>query len=271
MTIADPQVPARLPSSWGNQRYRLLRATEASDRDVVSQALRIHADGYRSMGFVRPDAITAEGVLHPEIDRSRGGTTEYYVAVRRSSTDDCATVRKVGVPVGGSFRDLDCHQLCADSLYSHGVDYLVEAETRRVRLKELSGLARSRGANPMATYEVLRSAVRDGLRDGEVWYSCIVSKTLESLVRNLGSTTFTVIGGEVALSDPRVAPNIRLRPIVIETATSLDSILDDYQGATDPRAQRRILRSFLFFTEGLDASMLTPRVHAARAHMSTAL
>lgn len=43
-----------------------------------------------------------------------------------------------------------------------------------------------------------------------------------------------------------------------------DAILNDYRNSTEPSAQRRFLRSFLFFSHGLDRTAMTPLTYAAR-------
>ncbi len=249
----------------GRPEYVVMKATEASNWSLVHEALRVHASGYLSMGFVHDDAVTADGTIDPEIDQSRGDNTEYYLAVNAGAPDDRATLRKVRFAAGASVEDFDAYQLCARTLHAEGHGRL-QAMLGGVRpLAEISGLARTPGASPAAVWHILRAAVHDALRKEEVWFCCLVVSTYDSLVRHLGTSFLGVLGDDVTIKDARVSSSIALRPVLIDTVLFLDSVLADVEQADGAR-RARLARSLIFFSDGIDDSLLSPQVAAFKAN-----
>jgi len=246
------------------QAYVITKGTEDSNPSLVEEALRIHASGYLSMGFLERAAVTKDGFVDPDIDRSRGETTEYYIAVNSVDASDRATLRKVGLRPGGSVTEFDCYKLCEEALFPGGVALLRRITSGSQPVVEISALARTPQASPATVLYLLRAAVRDGLARNEMWFCALVVSTYESLVRHMGPGFMNVLGADVAIEDGRVSSKVALRPVTINLVTCLDSMLVDYGLATG-RARARLGRSLLFFSETLDDSMLSAAVAAFRA------
>jgi len=255
------QSPAGRPA--GMPAFPIRSCTEESDPALVEKALRIHAAGYLSMGFLNSGALTKEGFIHPDIDRSRGETTEYWVVTNPSDETDCATLRKVRLRADASITELDCYELCHSSLFPEGVEQLTRMFSESRSVVEISALARTPEASAATVWHLLRAALHDGIARREVWLFCLVVSTYDSLVRHLGPSFMKVLGRDVAIEDGRVNSSISLRPVTVDTTLSLDAMLEDYERAVG-RARSRLGRSLLFYSEGLDERKLSSAVAAFR-------
>ena len=248
----------------GSQAAYLIRScTEGSDPSLVAEALRIHAAGYLSMGFLNGEAVTEEGFIHPDIDRSRGETTEYFLAVNSTNAGDCATLRKVRLRPGASMTDFDCYELCRRSLFPEGAAHLARMFSEAQAVVEISALARTPQASPATVWHLLRAAVHDSMARKEVWFFCLVVSTYDSFVSHLGPSFMSVLGRDVAIEDGRVSSDVMLRPVMVDTTSFIDSMLLDYEGAAG-RTRSRLERSLLFFSEGLDEKVVSPAAAAFR-------
>ena len=255
---------ALTPPSLVNQpTYLIRRFTEQSEPALVAEALRIHAAGYLSMGFLNNQALTDDGFVHPDIDRSRGKTTEYYLANNTSIPTDCATLRKVRLRPGGSIADFDCYDLCRSSLFPDALAQFARMCPGSQSVVEISSLARMPGASPAAVWHLLRAAVCDSMARRETWFCCIVVSTYSTLARHMGPRFMRILGGDVAIEDGRVNSGVVLRPVAIDTSEFFDAMLVDH-GRTTGRTQHRIERSLLFYTEGADDNLLSPAVATFR-------
>jgi hypothetical protein len=244
--------------------YIIRKCTEQSDPALVAEALRIHAAGYLSMGFLNNGALTEEGFIHSDIDRSRGETTEYYLAYNSALAAYCATLRKVRLRPGASIDEFDCYDLCRGSVSPDAAARLTQVRSSESQpVAEISALARTAEASPGAVWHLLRAAVQDGVARSEFWLFCIVASTYDILARHMGTGFMRVLGGDVTIDDGRVNSDVVLRPVAVDAAALLDAMLVDHERA-DGRARACIERSLLFFSEGLDDSILSPAVTAFR-------
>jgi molybdopterin/thiamine biosynthesis adenylyltransferase len=264
MTIPVEAVTTELVNSPNPNHFAHLRFTEADNPLLAQAAWRTHARGYLDAGFILPDAIDeTTGWLPEDIDKTRGANTDYYLAIdpQKSNEDYDATMRKVNLAPGISYKDLPAYGLCENGLSAFGKAQLAQLHAEGVNIKEIGGLA---GRSPMAIYEVIRTAIHDALGKNEAWLFSIVSTTHESLTRNWGSEALTVIGEDTLLDDPRVRKNLYLRPAMLYPDTFNDTLLKAYMEAESPRDRARLQRSFMFFTDGLDESQMSYRVLQAR-------
>lgn len=261
-----------MPTQKSSQRADILaflHFTEHTNPELAIRARRVHADGYESMGFVSNSAIDVDGSLSDDIDHARGETVEYYLGVETTDANsgeeiDRATLRKINIPVGGTLDDLPAYNLCKSSIYRNELITLQSIERPDRFVKEIGALARSPEAGPMATFEVLRDALHDSLGSGELWFFSIVTSTYASLADNFGSKAIRQIGEPVALNDSRVSNHIELVPAVVEIDSFLKNILETAETEFNRSKQRKLLRSFAFFAEGLTSDNLTDELMAAR-------
>lgn len=261
------QQTGQLQETFSDQRqdkYQHVSYYETEVPSLAHKAWQIHAEGYRAMNFVQDSAITPEGYLSEDIDKSRGEYTQYYLAYDPENPDDIATLRKIGVAPGEGYAELPAYKLCEDVLSAEGRQVLMSETAKGKVFKEIGALARGAKASPMGPHELFRAAVQDALQSNEYWIISTVSTTFESLVKSFGSMNFIVIGEDVMIDDPRVNPNILLRPAAVDPTKFLSNILKDIDSTLEIAARTRLQRSLLFMTEGLSVEQMGHEVAAAR-------
>lgn len=241
--------PARIDS------YKIEQFTEANNPWLTEEAWRVHAEGYVDSGFVKPEAVLADGTLPTDIDKSRGDNIDYFLATNAEKPSDRATMRRVSLSPGQSYRDLPAYKLCAGSISPDGEAILAAIPDQARTLKEIAGLAKVRGANPLGIFELLRNGFQESV-PGEVWFFGVVSTTLDSLKRQLGEDNFTILGEEVRFKDDRINESVALTPALIGGDKLLDNIMASYYKA-DSRNQLRLLRNFMFFSAGLKREQMS--------------
>lgn len=257
-----------------HDHYRIRSGTDMSDPALVEEALQIHAEGYVNMRFVKPEALTPGGVLPGDIDKARGDTVEYFVssgrevdAGNRLSTQR-ATMRKISIPSGFGIDFLPAYKLCADSLEPKYREYLESIEDPSTSVKEIAALARTKGANPIAVFELLRDALQDAREHEEVWFFSIVSETYDSLVDNFGPHAIKRVGESIAFDDDRIGDGIKLVPALVKTDLFIDEIQRTIMQSSDKRERIRLTRSFMFFTEGLKSEDLSEDSRLFHEHVA---
>jgi len=261
--VTTPRVPPR------QDYYQHFTFNQLSDAELVHTALRVHAEGYTTMGFVSGDAVNPDGTLDESIDHSRGCFTDYYLAVKPDNPEDMATMRKIHIASGSSVTDLPGFGLCREGLHQNTINYLNELEMSGFCIKEMAGLARTKSAPAAVVYELLRFAIQGALGNDEIWYFCLVLDTFDSLAKYFGRSTFIVIGEDVKLSDERVSERIQLRPSIVVLDKLFVSMIKDAEEARDSKAQQKILGMLLYITEGLDDSKLGEEVADYRRKLLT--
>jgi hypothetical protein len=262
-------MPETVDVQQRHDAYDHYKVTEASSPDMVDVSLRIHAEGYYDMGFVDADAIMPNGTMVPSLDKSRGPYTDYYVALNPDHTKrDAATMRKRHLPMGGTFKDLPTYDFCAPYLTPGGKGYLEGLENQDVRLKEIAGMAKTRGANPLGVFEVIRSTIQEASETDEVWFFSIVSDTLGSLQKSFGVTNFRIIGNGVALGDTRVNDKVSLVPTIVTPSEFVGNVLADYKKSENAVERRILQRSFLFLADGMPESAMSKEVRDAHAEFT---
>ena len=262
-------IPAHLDLTplMRDDKFIHVNARESGNIETVKTAWRIHAEGYHAMGFVNRDAITPEGFLAADIDKSRGENTDYYIAVNAEDVTDCATMRKVSLPAGGSYRDLPTYKMCKDSFSEEGLSLLAGIEHQDTRLKEISALARTVNGSPLGIHEIFRDLVQAALGKHEIWFSAVVSSTHGCLVKSYGRDNFPTIGRDTAIDDDRVGDGIALTPILIDVDRWVDVLLEAYLSAEDIVGKTRARKSLMFFTDGLQNSLMSQQVIDVRRQL----
>ncbi len=261
--IATESMPVR------HDIYKHYLFNESTDPALVETALKVHAEGYTAMGFVSEDAVDPNGVLDSSIDHSRGVFTDYYLAVNPNDPNDMATVRKISTPLYGSFEDLPAFQLSKDVLYPEGIALLNELEANGYQIKEIAGLARTKSANPMSVYELIREVFQTSIIRDEAWFFSIVSSTFNSITQYFGKTAFRVIGQDVRINDYRVNEKIQLKPSILVPNQSFKLLIEDINNTTTPKAKRRLLSMFLYLSENLGEDIVGHEVFDFRnRHLS---
>jgi len=270
LAIADPSDVYVAPPR--TDRYEHFNVTESENIDAVHEAWRIHAQGYLDMGFVTKDAITEEGFLAPEVDKSRGDNTVYHLALNPDleKTHDCATMRIDYLGKNQTYQDLPAYGLSRDKLWAGVEEDLADLHAQGKQFVEIAGLAKAPGAHPIAIFEMVRDALHDSLGKDRVWMYTLVSSTYDSLVRSWGEANLQLIGDDVAIDDKRVNEGLTLKPGLIHPDQFVGNLLTSYTSAVEAgnRMDARILqRSFLFFSDGLSRERLGEDVFAARQQM----
>jgi hypothetical protein len=244
-------------------KYYHLTVTEEEFPELATEAWRIHAEGYLAAGFVNEYAITSNGFLADDLDKSRGPNTDYYIALNPDDESDCGTMRKINLPPGGTYRDLPAYQLCSGGMSQIGTNFLASIEQQGTQVKEIAALARTRKGSPIAVHEVFTKALHESIGKNEAWFFSIVSTTHESLARNYGKENFMVVGDDVSINDWRINKDIVLRPVVVQPDLLIDRVLAAYCMAQG-RAKFRFLRSFMDITDGLSSEDMSEAAYAAR-------
>ncbi len=260
-TIITEPVPPRQDS------YIHYAFNELNNPEFVDLALKVHAEGYTTMGYVSSDAVGADGALLEAIDHARGVNTDYFLAVNPNEPSDMATMRKINIPAGGSIEELPAYQLSKVGLSVEGLSFLKALGENGLMVKEIAGLARTKDASPACVYELLRDVLQSALGENEVWFFSIVSTTFDSLTRHFGKTAFTVIGDDVKINDSRVSESIQLRPTLLHPDRLFESMITDIETALSKRDQLRILKMFLYFTDGLQDDELDLSVSNYRRNL----
>jgi len=249
--------------------YVHITATELTQPDFVAEALKIQGEGYLKHGFVGEDGIEQDGPLKgaliPELDKSRGPYTDYYLAINPDAArpNDVATMRKVNLAPGEKFDDLPTGALARESLTPEGELLVDSVENPDLHFKEISGLA----GNPRGVYEIIRNRIQEASGKEEMWFFSIVSTTFDTMVRRYGRSNFTVIGENIVLGDDRVNDGISMVPAIVYPDKFMENVLADYrvaQAEGDELAQRELRKSFLFLTDGMSEQSLGADVYAAR-------
>ena len=262
-----PTMPEALPVVMPDKYYHFLE-TEESNPELAKAAWQIHAEGYIAMGFVKPEAITEEGFLPADIDKARGSNVNYMLALSSENQDDCATMRVVSVPEGGSFRDLPAYGLTRDILPDESLSLLEELEDQGRAIKEISALARSRAASPASIFELFRKSIHEALGKDEAWFFTMVSSTHETLIPRLTSENFQVLGDDVKIDDERVGEGIALRPLMLRPDEFIENIYRGYLNAGNEVDKRRLAKSLIFYTDGLAKEQMTALVFDERTRLT---
>lgn len=257
---------AEIQSARGD-KYFHMHFTEHSDPDLAQEAWRIHAEGYHAMGFVKDEALTPEGFLAEGIDKSRGPNTLYYLGLNPENDYDGATLRKMFIAPGGSYKDHPSYKSCETALSQEGKDLLETLQEQGVSIIEIAAMAKSFEGNPASMHEVIRDAMQAGIKNNEVWFFGLVSKTHDRLQNQWGPDVFTIIGNDVPINDERVTESIALRPCLLYTGVFLDNVLHAYTRAASQHEAKKLRRSFLYYAEGLDEQYMSDEVRTAQRQM----
>jgi len=278
MTSILPQAPENAPTidrlsnpRSRHDRFHFAKFSEATDPLKVKLAREIHAAGYQDMGFVNSSAITGEGFLADDIDKAHGPNVDYFLAESPDDEEEKATLRKIHIPEGGTLQDLPAFNLTLSSLSDKGFNIIAGIDNPEVNVKEIAALARTPEASPMIIFELLRDVLHESLGKNEVWFFSIVSTTYQSLVDNFGSEAIYQIGEPIKFDDSRISNEVTLVPALVNTDEFINTLCRSALDETDPDQQQRLLRSFMFFTDGLDDSQMNVEASSVRSSITSML
>ncbi len=243
--------------------YNIERFTESENPFAAVQAWKIHYQGYHDSGFVHTSAANEHGYLADSIDKSRGPHTDYLLAKNPDNAEDVATMRKINLAEGESYRALPAYGLSKGAITPEGQALLDWLEEQGAEIKELAALARAPNSNPMGAHELFREVIQAANGTQEVWLSTIVSTTCLSLMQSFGQRNFLSIGDNVSLDDNRVVEGIELSPVVIPAGNFIHNVALGYIEAVQSGnrlAVRSLGRSLVFLTAGLPYDGLPPEV-----------
>lgn len=239
--------------------YVIEHFTEKSDPAMAHLAWEIHAQGYQEMGFVHTEAVTKSGYLPPSIDKARGENVDYFVAIGERAQvgeilEDMASLRKISIPNNGGLEDLPAYQMSKDVLYTDAKDELDAFGNDQI--KEISALARTHDAEPMAVFELVRDIIHDARGKDEVFFYCIVSKTFDAFQATFGDKLVRQVGEPIELHDARVGDNIKLIPTMSRVDQSFQLIAGAIRETNNPLDKKRLTRTLFFLADGLSDNEL---------------
>ncbi len=241
--------------------------TEHENPLAALEAQRVHAEGYVTTGFVTVEAIDSDGRLSHEIDKSRGEHTDYYLALHKSDERNIATLRMINTPEDGTISELPAFRLSSNNLNETGRTVIGELIGEGYSFREIAALAKTEHGNPMGIHELFRVILHEAIEKKEAWIFTIVSSTYASLVESFGDSNFIIIGEDVRIDDPRVNKDITLKPGIMVPDRFIDNLYAAY-AASEGKQKRRLQRSFLFFTDGLNQRHMSQEAYAARREMT---
>ena len=248
--------------------YDYYAFNEQSSPELVETALKVHAEGYTTMGFVSSDAVGPDGKLVQQIDHSRGENVDYFLLIDPGDLANKATVRKINLLPGLSLENLPGYQLTKGGLYLQTQEYFDELLTQGFQIKEISGLARTKDAPPAMVYELLRDLLHNSLTKNEAWFFSIVSSTLDSLTKYLGKSAFEILGDAVNINDHRVNEIVSLVPALLLPDKFLDNLLDDIgKESSSTRESKKLIGMFLYMSEGLERGEISDDVYNYRQNI----
>jgi hypothetical protein len=226
------------------------------------EAWRIHAEGYRVMNFINDEAIDDNGFLDSSIDKTRELTgSEYHISVNPYNENDRATLRIVPPPGPfGDYTKLPAYEATKNTLYPAGKQLLENLCYSGNVVKEISALAKTEKSSPLAIFELFREIIQDAQTKKEVWIFSMVNTTFNSLVKRMGESNLIVIGDDICMDDPRVNPEIKLRPVIFIPNLFYQNLMEDIRSTKDDWSRKRLVSNLRFFAEGLQDANLSESI-----------
>lgn len=234
-----------------HDQYEHYAFNESTNPELVEIALKVHAEGYTSMGIVSSNVLEPEGKFAEQVDHARGENVDYFLLVDPKNRSHKATVRKINLSPGEKATALPGLQLTKGAIHKEGIDYLTTLVESGYHLKELSGFSRTKEASPAMAYELLRDVLHRALNKNEAWFFCILSNTLKSLKQYLGESTFKLLGDGTNINDEWVNQSMRFIPTVLLPDKLLSSLIYDIERSENERDKRKLLGMFMYASEGL--------------------
>jgi|AntRauTorckE6833_2_1112554.scaffolds.fasta_scaffold00046_4 hypothetical protein len=245
-------------------QYTHFNFLESDSLIMAQEAWRIHAEGYVAMKFVNQDAVTSSGALVADIDKARGDNVEYNIALNPDDERDCASMRKIHLPEGGSFIDLPAYSICKANLSKEGLAKLHHLESEGYNMKEISALAKTKDAAPRAIFELFRNVIHGSMGRDEAFFFSLVSATHQVLTPRLSEANFLVLGEDTDINDARVERGVKLRPLLTMPDQFIDNIFEAYVTTESNVAKRKLAQSLVFYTDGLVREQMSNEVFDAR-------
>ncbi len=239
--------------------YVHIKFQEEGNEVLVDEALKIHAEGYRALGFINEDAIDKNGHVVSAIDHARGPSVDYYLAIKsENEPDNSLTVRMINIPNGEDFTILPAYKLCGENLNPDGLGLLLNIPANK--LKELAALSRTSEATEAGLLELLRDVYQDSYGKNEYWFFSVVDRTLRWLEIQFGSTNFMKIGSETTIEDPRVKKKVILIPALFKIDDLFKNMMKNIAVSKNGQERDKLVTTFLYFLEGIPEANLSEEV-----------
>lgn len=268
--IGTPQ--ERREILYRQSRYSIKNFTERDDPAGALRAQQIQGESYVAAGFIYPVGLDKDGRLNAELDRSRGDTVEYYMALgdRDDPTSEGrASLRVISIPEDGRLDDLPAYRYCRDALSDDVREALEQTAAHdHLAVREIAALCKTTDTPALASYELMRALIHDGIhreRD-ELWLITFADKAYGPITDYFGAQAVRQVGTPVAIDvgDERTSDELRLIPSVVQPLHMLDTMLDeieqDTQNGQESRVIRRKEQGLVMLADGLEAPFISSRV-----------
>jgi hypothetical protein len=222
--------------------HRYLSCTQPSNSVLAEEARRI----------LRHRQITCDGDWSPD------SNSTYHLALNDLAPGNRAAIHIHNVPRGGSFRDLPGHARERTAIAPAGLHALDWLDRSGVRIREIAAVGATPGASPRAALGLVRHLIHEAKDTAEAWILGSDSAMREFFVKTLGSPSCMQLGDHLPC------------PSLIFPCAVLDNVLLASDIETSPLAKRNLSRMLMFLSQGIDASMLGPRVAQAVAALHDA-
>lgn len=235
------------------RRYKLYRqtatlnkiqnmsVTQASERDMIDAAQRLHAKIYLRRKYVTPDDISEDGRLNETADPYTN-QSKYFVLTNQLNKHPrvLATARQIHNVAGKGHDSFPTVKQL--KLYPE-----MEQAIRAIdpsKCVEISALAKDHGVDPRGTMMLYRTMWHHSLRNGHrIWLMACDAKVFDHL-KSLFGESFTRIGDNTYYMGSEVVP------AMLEVHKSIGTLIQQSK-SLNPFKRRLKLMLINFFTDGL--------------------
>lgn len=257
---------------YRQSRYTIRNFTERNDPAGALRAQQIQGESYVAAGFIYPEGLDKDGRLNAELDRSRGDEVEYYVALSgqdEPTSEGRASLRVISIPENGSLDDLPAYRYCRDALADDVQAVLQQAVAHdRLAVREIAALSKTEDTPALASYELMRTVIHDGIRRGrdEMWLITFADRAYGPISDYFGTQAIRQVGTPVAIDvgDERTSDELRLIPSIVEPLYMLDTMLDEIESDIANRRDFRLIhrkqQGIVLLADGLEPPFISPRV-----------
>ena len=233
--------------------FDVVSFTESQWPEGAFAAQQVQAASYLDMGYVKADAIDDDGRLHQELDHSRDGSGTYFAALDAAGTIQ-ASIRLTELQPGEDLVELPSYRHAQTAISDEAGEEIARLRRIGARLVDGSALCKLPTASPLASYAVIREAIRHGIRaDSEVvWLMTVTTAAWQTLKSAFGSAMWQ-IGGDVPTEhgDDRVVPT-KLIPAMAAMKAVPARLVEDIEATEDPATRSRLIRTLALIVDGLE-------------------
>lgn len=217
----------------GDDRYECRLVDETS---LLQGAQQLHAAVYLAKGYVRPEEINENGILHVEGDPYQEHA--YYFTVKNKQTNQlAASARLIYAPANSTLADFQT--LTHLKLFDEARSIL--AKYKADDCLEVSALVRVQNENSLAVLMLYREMWQFTLKQGHRLWLMSCNANLYTRLRFLFGNALQPIGPKQSFR------NHMFIPVMIEIESSLNNLLrNSYsRNPIDRALKRRLVRFFL--------------------------